>query len=140
MSFIRSLSEGVRFVIQEAARLLGRPGGKSGAAEESNPNRGRTMLTPSGSASGRIRPLKDHLILYVDESNESREAEELLQSVGISPFVTDGAVGPFDTKPLVIYHGGFYRGLSEIRGLVNLLHFWSNQPLEQNRTVFRTSD
>jgi hypothetical protein len=98
------------------------------------------MTTQKFLVSKRIRPLKGPVILYVDDSTESSQAKKLLGSVGISPFVTNGPVEPLDTKPLVIYHGGFYRGLNEIRGLVNLLHFWSAQSFDENQTIFRSGD
>ena len=97
-------------------------------------------MTGASASPQRIRPLKNPLILYVDDTTESRQAEQLLHSVGISPFVTDGAVGPLDRTPLVIYHGGFYRGLQEIKALVDLLGFWSKQSRRENQTIFRAGD
>lgn len=123
-------------MIQDIVKLLSRFRKGSGAANGPDLNTQRTMTSGDASAI-RIRPLKDQVILYVDESAESREAEQLLCSVGITPFVTNGAVGPLDRKPLVIYHGGFYRGMQEIKGLVDLLRFWSNQPAGENQAVFR---
>lgn len=139
MSLIRDCSVGVRSVIQHVAKLLNRFRKESLAANRPDLNTERTMTSGSVS-SPQIRPLKDHLFLYVDDTTESRQAEQLLHSVGISPFVTDGSVGPLDRKPLVIYHGGFYRGLQEIRGLVDLLGFWSSQSSRENQTVFRAGD
>ena len=127
---------GARSVIQNIVKLLNRFWKGSGAANGPDLHTERIMTSGSVAAI-RIRPLKDQVILYVDESPESREAVQLLYSVGISPFVTNGAVGPLDRKPLVIYHGGFYRGMQEIKGLVDLLGFWSNQPAGENQTVFR---
>ncbi len=74
--------------------------------------KGSDEVNPSTSTAAQspIRPLRGLVILYVDHSRESRAAKELLQSSGISPFVTDGPVEPLDRKPMVIFHGGFYRG------------------------------
>jgi hypothetical protein len=86
----------------------------------------------------RIRPLKDPLILYVNDTIESELAKEYIEAAGITPFITDGPVEPLERKPLVIHGGGFYQGLDEIKGLLNLLEFWSNQPIE--RSVFKNSE
>lgn len=75
-------------------------------------------------------PLRNPLILYTDDSSESREAQTLLESVGISPFLIHDPVEPGQRNPLVIYTGGEYQGLERIRGLVNLLEFWSTQPID----------
>ena len=91
-------------------------------------------------ASAPIRELKNRVILYIDDTTESQKAQELLRSVGVSADVTDGPVGPLDKKPLVIYQGGFYNGLQEIKQLVDLWQFWNEQPSQENRAVFRTGD
>lgn len=83
----------------------------------------------------RVRPLKDTVILYADDSIETARAKEFLEAAGVFPFVTDGPVEPLQRKPLVIYGGGYYQGLHEIRGLLDLLEFWSNQPIA--RTIFK---
>jgi hypothetical protein len=61
-----------------------------------------------------IRPLRHRLILYRDDSTESRRAELRIKREGISPVVTTGPVEPLQRKPLVIYEGGIYEGLNEI--------------------------
>ncbi len=91
-------------------------------------------------ARARIRPLKGRIILYVDGTKESRQAKQLLDSAGITTFVVDGPVEPLDRKPLLIYHGGFYRGLNEIQDLLGLLEFWSNHSTFVDRAVFRDPD
>ncbi len=83
----------------------------------------------------RIRPLRDQLILYVDNTRESREAQELIEEAGLDPYITYAPVGPLQRKPLILYGGGVYQRLQEIRGLLALLEFWSNQPIK--RSIFR---
>lgn len=91
----------------------------------------RKGVTPM-SEIGKVRPLKDHVILYVDESLNSHSAVELLKNVGIKPYITNGTVEPFEEKPLAIYAGGIYQGLEDIRGLVSLLSFWSAQSIDRS--------
>lgn len=76
-----------------------------------------------------IPPLKDPVILYIDKSKESRKAKTLLKKAGIRAFVTEGKVEPLERKPLVLYNGGTYQGLDEIRSLLRLLSFWTGQPV-----------
>jgi hypothetical protein len=84
-----------------------------------------------GSANGtKIRPLKNSVVLYIDNSPMSRKAKEVLSQAGISASITNGRVEPFQRKPLVLYCGGTYQGLKEIHGLVNLLKFWSEHSAE----------
>ncbi len=80
----------------------------------------------SPSAGMLILPLKDPVILYIDDNAESRQAQELLAASGIRPFVTDGAVEPLQRKPLLLHHGS-YQGLDEIRNWLSLLAFWSRE-------------
>lgn len=138
MALIRSFAEAVRFMVQHAAKSLDRLREQTMAAITPPLKTEKIMGSKCMPAIAQIRPLKDRLILYVDETAESSQAKELLRSVGISPYVTDGPVEPLDRKPLVIYHGGFYRGLNEIQELVDLLGFWNQQPSRDNGTVFRT--
>ena len=86
----------------------------------SNTNRMRNSKLP---------PLKDPVILYIDDSSESRKAKTLLKKAGISPFLANGRVGPFERKPLLLYNGGTYQGLNEIRSLLRLLKFWTKHPV-----------
>ncbi|MBW2063368.1 MAG: hypothetical protein JRJ03_00405 [Deltaproteobacteria bacterium] len=76
----------------------------------------------------KIPALKDPIILYMNNSEESQKAEAMLKEAGISPYVTTGRVEPLERKPLVLYGGGIYQGLNEIRSLIHLLAFWVTQP------------
>jgi len=76
----------------------------------------------------KIPALKDPVILYVDTSTESLKVKTLLEEAGISPYLTTGQVGPLERRPLVLYDGGIYQGLDEIRSLIHLLDFWTGQP------------
>ena len=128
-------------MVKDAARLLDPILERAMMPIATQPKMEKIMMRHTSIAATRhIRPLKDRLVLYVDESAESNQAKDLLQSVGISPYVTDGPVEPLDRKPLVIYSGGYYSGLAEIKELVDLLGFWNDQPSRENRTVFKTGD
>jgi len=75
----------------------------------------------------QLRPLKDPIVLYIDDSPESQQAEELFKQTGIQPVITTGPVESFERKPLALYGGGTYEGFDEIRGLIDLLRFWSQE-------------
>jgi hypothetical protein len=77
----------------------------------------------------KIPALKDPIILYIDNAPESRKAKALLEKSGLSPFLETGRVEPSQKKPLVLYNGGIYQGLSEIQSLLRLLSFWTEQPV-----------
>ena len=87
------------------------------------------MAKGSKEGNGRVPTLKDPVILYADGSSESDAAKALLKDAGISPFVTEGRVEPLERKPLVLYNGGTYQGIDEIRSLLQLLSFWVSQPV-----------
>lgn len=73
----------------------------------------------------KLPPLRDVVILYVDNRPESRQAQELLRIAGITPFVTDGPVEPLERKPLLLYNGGRYQGSQSIYEWLKLLEHWS---------------
>ena len=78
-----------------------------------------------------IPSLKDPMLLYLDDRSESHQAKELIESTGLTPFVTYDPVDPLQRKPLVLYSGGTYQGVDEIQGLLSLLTFWSQQGVQR---------
>lgn len=71
--------------------------------------------------------LRDPMILYVDGSRESYEAETLLRTSGIVPFVTSDPTEPLKHKPLLLYSGACFQGLEAINGLVRMIDHWKQQ-------------
>lgn len=87
--------------------------------------------------SDSVRPLKDPVILYVDDGGESQNAKSLFENAGVRCVLSDGPVEPLQFKPLAIYLGGTYQGIGEIRGLIDLLMFWSKQSPLIQRDLFQ---
>ena len=79
------------------------------------------MQVPS---SGVLPPLLGSVILYADDSPESAAVQSLLAQAGIHPFVTDGIVEPLQRKPLILFWGGCFQGVSGCEGLLRLLRHW----------------
>src|SRR5882724_11579800 len=73
------------------------------------------------SSGPHIRPLREPITIYVDDSSESASAKRVLGEVGAHIVPTSGPVEPLNRKPLAIYLGGVYQGLEEITGLRDLL-------------------
>jgi hypothetical protein len=78
---------------------------------------------------GRLAPLREPLLLYLDHSKTSTQVKRLLAQAGVTFEQSYGRVGPVQRKPLVLHGGGTYEGLKQIRALVELLHFWHQHPL-----------
>lgn len=71
-----------------------------------------------------VGALKSPITLYVDDSYESSRARECLEVAGVTAYITDGPIEPLERKPLAIYRGGIYQGLTEIESLLTSLAFW----------------
>lgn len=90
--------------------------------------------------SSRIRPLKDTVTLYVNDSDESKEAEKLIRAAGISVDLIDnyrGHIDPYEQFPILIWRGAGFEGIDKIRSFLRLLTHWSRQP--NVRDVFSDS-
>ncbi len=74
---------------------------------------------------GKLPPLRDQVILYIDASERSTEVKKLLNRAGVSFFETAGSVGPLQRKPALLYGGAVYQGVEEIQGFVRLLEHWN---------------
>lgn len=86
-------------------------------------------MKPSTHNSGvlKIRPLKEPLLVFADESRESRKVLKLLDAAGVVYVVSSGAVEPWQRKPLVLFHTSIYEGFSDVEGLLRFLSFRSGQ-------------
>jgi hypothetical protein len=55
------------------------------------------------------------VVLYVDESDESREAKRLLEQAGVSPIISHGQVDLYQRTPLLLCVGATFQGLDGIK-------------------------
>ena len=93
------------------------------------------MSANDNSANGdleRIPRLREPIVLYVDDSVESRQAETLLRSSGLEPFITEGQTEPLHRKPLLVFSGACYQGVPAITGLLHLIVHWRRRGIAQD--------
>ncbi len=80
-----------------------------------------------GSEETGILTLAEPVVLYTDDSDESREVERLLQEAGIEFFDAHRAVEPPNRPPLLFHGGGSYQGVDQIREWLDLLRYLSTE-------------
>lgn len=78
--------------------------------------------------------IQDTVILYVDDSEESQEAINLLESHGIDAHVVKGGLDPAWDYPLAQFHSWDYEGIENIHVLLLQMEYYGDEYVKMDKS------